>query len=93
VIVLAALAVAVDDTLARLNAVKQVVSLAVNVAAAVVFIISGRVDWLAAAVMAIGTLAGGALGGTIAGRVPAGVLRALVIAVALAVATYYFTRL
>jgi len=93
VIVLAALAVALDDTLTRLNALKQVVSLVVNVAAALVFVISGRVDWPVAAVMAAAALIGGALGGALASRVPASLLRVAVVALALAVAIYYFARL
>ncbi len=93
VIVLAALAVVLDDNLVRLNALKQSVSLAVNVAAAVAFVISGRVEWTAAVVMAAGSLVGGAVGGAIASRVKPGLLRAVVVVVALGVAGVYFTRL
>jgi uncharacterized protein len=93
VIVLAALAIVFDDDLIRLNAVKQTISLAVNVAAAAVFVFSGRVDWTAALVMAVGSLAGGALGGSLASRVSGTLLRVVVIVVALAVAAVYFTRL
>jgi hypothetical protein len=93
VIVLAALAVVFDDDLIRLNALKQTISLAVNVAAALVFVGSGRVDWPAALVMAIGSLAGGVAGGTLASRVPASALRAVVVVIALAVAAYYFAKL
>src|SRR5512143_2282772 len=75
VIVLAALGLLLDDTLTRLNALKQSVSLSVNVAAAVLFIFSGRVVWSAALVMAIGALIGGALGGRLAGRIKPSVLR------------------
>jgi uncharacterized membrane protein YfcA len=81
------------DDLVRVNALKQAVSLVVNVAAAIVFVAVGHVDWLAAAVMAGGSLAGGLVGGLVASRVPAGVLRAVVITSALAVAGYYFSRL
>jgi uncharacterized membrane protein YfcA len=93
VIVLAALAVVLDDDLVRVNALKQAVSLVVNVAAAVVFVASGRVDWMATAVMAGASLIGGAVGGRIASHVPSRVLRAIVISFALAVAAYYFSRL
>jgi hypothetical protein len=93
VIVLAALAVVLDDTLTRVNALKQTVSLVVNVAAAVVFVASGRVAWDATLVMALCALAGGAIGGRIASRVPPSVLRAVVVVIALAVAAYYFWRL
>jgi uncharacterized protein len=93
VIVLAALAAVLDDDLVRVNALKQTVSLVVNVAAAIVFVVVGHVAWLAAAVMAGGALVGGLVGGAIASRVPPGLLRAVVIACALAVAAYYFSRL
>jgi uncharacterized protein len=93
VIVLAALAVVLADSLVRVNALKQTVSLAVNVAAAAVFVVSGRVDWPVAGVMFAGSLAGGAIGGAIASRVPGNVLRWLVVTVGLAVAGIYFAKL
>ena len=69
VIVLAALGLALDDSLTRLNALKQAIAFCVNVAAAVLFIFSGQVVWPAAAVMAVGALLGGVLGGRLAGRI------------------------
>ena len=63
VIVLAVLGLFLDDTLTRLNALKQCISLSINVAAAVFFVFSGMVIWPLALVMAIGALAGGAMGG------------------------------
>jgi len=93
VIVLAALGVVLDDDLVRLNALKQAVSLAVNVAAALVFAFSGRIDLPDAIAMAVGSLAGGLIGGAIASRVPAAALRVVVVAVSLAVAAYYFAKL
>jgi uncharacterized protein len=72
---------------------KQAISLAVNVAAALVFVWSGRVEWPAAFAMMAGSLAGGVAGGAIASRVSARVLRAAVIVVALGVAAVYFTKL
>jgi len=62
VIVLAVLGIAFNDSLTRLNALKQAVALCVNLAAAIYFVFSGRVVWLAAAVMALAALAGGAVG-------------------------------
>jgi len=93
VIVLAALAVVLDDTLTRINALKQTVSLVVNVAAAAVFVASGRVAWDFTLVMALAALAGGALGGRIASRVPPAALRVVVIVVAIGVAAYYLVKL
>lgn len=92
VIVLAALGLLLDDTLTRLNALKQGVALATNVAAAVFFVFSGQVVWPAAAVMAVGALIGGAAGGRLAGRVRPATLRWLVVAIGLVVSGIYFTR-
>lgn len=92
VIVLATLGLVLDDNLTRLNALKQAISLSVNVAAAIFFLFTGQVVWLAAGVMAIGALAGGALGGRLAGRIKPQTLRYMVIAIGVVVAVIYFVR-
>lgn len=92
VIVLAVLGLVIDDTLTRLNALKQAVAFCVNVAAALFFLFSGQVVWLAAAVMAVGAIAGGALGGRLAGRIKPEALRAVVVVIGLAVSLIYFIR-
>ena len=92
VIVLAFLGLAIDDSLTRLNALKQVISFSTNVAAAVFFVFSGRVVWPAALVMFVGALGGGALGGKIAGRVKPDVLRLTVVLIGVAVAIIYLVR-
>lgn len=89
VIVLAVLGVAVDDDLTRLNALKQVIAFAVNVAAALFFIFSGRAVWPAALVMAVGAIAGGVIGGRVAGRIAPDRLRQLVVAIGVGVGVYY----
>jgi len=92
VIVLAVLALVLDDSLTRLNALKQGVSFSVNIAAAVFFVFSGQVVWLVAAVMAVGALAGGVLGGRLAGRVRPDVLRWIVVVIGVAVGVIYLVR-
>jgi len=92
VMMLAAFSVVLGDTLTRLNALKQAVSLAINVAAAVVFLFSGEVDWPIAGVMFAGSLAGGSLGGLIASRIPPGVLRWTVVTLAVVVAIIYLAK-
>jgi uncharacterized protein len=92
VIVLAVLAVVIDDSLSRLNALKQLVSLAVNVTAAIAFLFSGRIDWTLTLVMAVSALVGGVIGGAIASRVPPKLLRGIVIATGLGVSAVYFAR-
>jgi uncharacterized membrane protein YfcA len=93
VIVLAALVILIDDSLIRLNALKQMVSLAVNVSAALVFMFSRRIEWPIALAMAVAAVAGGFVGGAIASRVPAKALRGLVIVIGLAVSAVYLARI
>jgi uncharacterized membrane protein YfcA len=92
VIVLAVLGLAIDDTLTRLNAIKQSIAFSVNVAAAALFVFSGKVNWEAAAVMAVGALIGGALGGRLAGRIKPGVLRRIVVTIGVIVGVIYLIR-
>ena len=82
----------IDDTLTRLNATKQAVAFSVNMAAAIFFIFSGQVVWSAAAVMAVGALAGGVLGGRLAGNIKPQVLRAVVVTIGVVVSIIYFMR-
>lgn len=92
VIILAVLAVVLDDTLVRANALKQLISLLVNVLAAGIYLVVGHVDWRIAIAVAIGSLIGGLLGGQLVSRIPEVWLRLLAIGVALAVALVYFIR-
>jgi len=92
VIVLAVLGATLDDTLTRLNALKQATAFAVNIAAAVFFLFSGRVIWTLAASMAVGASIGGAAGGRIASRMNPDVLRWFVVTVGLALAIYYWLK-
>jgi hypothetical protein len=92
VIILAVLAVVLDDSLTRLNALKQFVAFATNLAAAIFFVFSGQVVWAAAAVMMGGALLGGVLGGKLAGRIKPATLRYIVVAIGVTVSIIYFIR-
>jgi hypothetical protein len=92
VIILAVLGLVLDDSLTRLNGLKQAVAFATNIAAALLFVFSGQVVWLVAAVMAVGALVGGALGGRLAGRIKPVTLRRVVVVLAVLVAAIYFIR-
>lgn len=92
VIVLSALGITLEDSLTRLNALKQAVAFSVNVAAAVFFLFSGQVLWSAAVVMAIGALVGGILGGRLAGRIKSSTLRWTVIVIGIIISIIYFIR-
>lgn len=93
VIVLAALAIVIGDSLVRLNALKQLISLAVNITAAIVFLARAPLDRDTLVVMAACSLVGGVVGGKIASRVSPKMLRALVVTIGGAVAIYYFAKL
>ncbi len=92
VILLAVLGLVLEDSLTRINALKQGLSFCVNVTAAVFFLFSGKVVWSAALVMAIGALIGGSVGGRLAGRMRAELLRRIVVAIGLAVGIVYLVR-
>ena len=92
VVVLAILAIFVDDTLQRLNALKGLMSLVINVVAAAYFIAFLPVRWQAVLVLAPASLVGGRAGVFAARRVSDRVLRAVVVVFGVAAATYLFTK-
>jgi uncharacterized protein len=92
VVVLSLLGLMINDTLTRLNAIKQTVAFGANGAAAVLFIFSGKVAWIIALVMAVGALVGGTLGGRLAGRIKPDTLRWTVVSIGIVLAIIYFSR-
>jgi uncharacterized membrane protein YfcA len=92
VILLAVLGLVLDDTLTRLNALKQTIALGVNLSAALFFLFSGRVVWPVALVMAAGSLIGGSVGGRFAGRIAPATLRSVVVALGVVVSIVYLVR-
>lgn len=92
VIILAVLALILEGSLTQLNALKQAVAFCVNVAAAIFFLFSGKVVWLAAGVMAVGALTGGMLGGKLAGKINPNTLRILVVSLGVVIAIIYWLK-
>ena len=92
VIVLAVLGLVLNDSLTRLNALKQGIAFATNVAAALFFVFSGKVNWTVALVMAVGALLGGALGGRLASRIKPATLRWIVVSIGFVVGMIYLVR-
>jgi hypothetical protein len=92
VITIAALGLFIEDNLTRLNALKQLLSLCVNVAAAVFFLFSGQVYWLLAAIMAVCALIGGTIGGKLAGKIKPSILRWVIVTIGVMVAVIYFFK-
>ncbi len=79
VLLLAVLGILVADGLQRLNALKGLLSLFINIVGAAVFVVSARVDWGYALALAVGAYLGGTLGVSVARRLPTPVMRAAVV--------------
>ena len=92
VMVLFLLGLMINDSLTRLNAIKQTVAFGANGAAAVIFIFSGKIVWLIAIVMAAGALVGGTLGGRLAGHIKPDTLRWTVVSIGVSLAIIYLLR-
>ncbi len=92
VVVLCMLGLMINDSLTRLNAIKQTVAFGANGTAAILFIFSDKVVWPIALVMAVGALIGGTLGGRLAVRIGPDALRWTVVAIGLILAIVYFLR-
>lgn len=94
ILMLTVLSAMLELPLARINAVKNVVSGLANAAAAVGFAVFGSVRWAAAVPLAAGFLLGGWIGPALVRRLPAGALRifiglcGLALAVILGIRTY-----
>jgi uncharacterized membrane protein YfcA len=78
VLLLAVLGIMVDETMARLNALKNAVNGVANLVAAAGFALFAPVRWSFAAPLAAGFLAGGWIGPKLARRIPGQVLRVVV---------------
>jgi uncharacterized membrane protein YfcA len=90
VILLALMGAFVSEHLQRLNAVKNVLTVLVNGAAAVVFVVAAHVRWPVAGVLALGAVAGGQAGAALGRRLPRNALRATIIVVGLIVSVKLF---
>jgi uncharacterized membrane protein YfcA len=92
VLLLAVLGVFLLDDLQRLNALKGLLSLVINVVGVLVFAFSGRVNWPVALVVAVAAWVGGLLGVRLARVLPAQRLRAAVVVLGLVVAVVLLVR-
>jgi uncharacterized protein len=75
-----------DESLQRVNGIKNLLSSIVNGVAAVTFLVvaPGRVDWLIVLLVAAGSVVGGLFGASVGRRLPPPVLRAVIVVVGLA---------
>lgn len=81
VLLLALLAIVLDDDLRLLNGLKNLLQALVNLIAAALFALTADVAWLPVLLVALGSIPGGLLGAALGRRVPASVLRAVVVTV------------
>jgi uncharacterized membrane protein YfcA len=81
IIYMSLLGMLLDNTLQRLNAIKNVLAALVNAIAATVFLMIADFDWTAVALLAVGSAIGGQLGARIGRRLSPAFLRGLIVAV------------
>ena len=86
VILIALLAILVDDDLQRLNGLKNLIALVINAVAALLFIAVAPVAWAPAILLAIGSTIGGRLGAVVGRRLSPFALRLAIIAIGTTVA-------
>ncbi|MGW4201918.1 sulfite exporter TauE/SafE family protein [Streptomyces sp. NPDC004726] len=81
VLLLAQLAIVLDDDLRLLNGLKNLLQALVNLVAAALFAVTAEVAWLPVLLIALGSIPGGLIGAALGRRVRPAVLRAVVVAV------------
>ncbi len=92
IFMLAFLGLFIDETMVRINALKQAMSVLINTVAAVFFAISGHVAWELVPVMSVASLAGGTIGGRMSRVVNPTWLRRAVVVFGLGVAVDLWVR-
>ncbi|MEI6766664.1 MAG: sulfite exporter TauE/SafE family protein [Bacteroidota bacterium] len=92
VMLIAVLGLVYNDNINKLNALKQALSLCINLTAAVYFAFSGKAQWSFVIVMAAGALAGGTIGGKLARKMNPGIFRWLIVCTGIIVSLFYFFK-
>ena len=96
VLLISVLGIGIDDSLQRLNGLKNVLAASVNGVASVIFVLVAElglfgsdadIDWLIVVVLGVGAVAGGFLGASIGRRLPPLVLRGIIVVVGLVAVT------
>lgn len=92
ILLLAIFGLALDDEIQRVNALKNVLAMIVNLVAGIVFLFVAHVAWEAVALLAVGSAAGGQVGARIGRRLPPNVLRAVIVVVGVVAIVQLLTR-
>ncbi|MGW5672141.1 sulfite exporter TauE/SafE family protein [Micromonospora sp. NPDC003776] len=92
VMLVAGLALVLDTTLARVSAIKNLLSATVGLTTLVVFALFGPVNWAAVAVVAPATLVGGYAGAKLVRRLPPVVLKTMIVVFGTVIGLYLLYR-
>ena len=92
VILLALIGALYEPDVQEANALKNALALVANAVAAILFMVTGNVDWAVAGVVALGSVVGGVLGVRLARRLPPAAFRAFAVAVAVVAAVVIAVR-
>lgn len=92
ILMVSGLALAIDETITRISALKNVLGALCGVTTIVVFGVFGPVHWFDAAVLGSTTLIGGYVGARVARALPASVLRTIIVVFAVTVGLFLLWR-
>jgi uncharacterized membrane protein YfcA len=81
VLLMAVMGIGIDETLQRLNGVKNVLAGLVNGVSGLIFAVVADVDWQVAGLIAAGAVVGAQVGATYGRRLPSAALRAFIVVV------------
>lgn len=79
VMLVAGLALVLDETLARISAIKNLLSAVIGLITTIAFAVFGPVNWVAVALLAPATILGGYAGAHLVRRLPPKILRAVIV--------------
>lgn len=92
IMLVAALGLVLDESLARINALKNATSAVVGLGTVVAFALFGPVNWAAVAVVAPASMLGGYLGARLARRLPAAALRLAIVVIGVVIGIVLLVR-
>lgn len=92
VMLVALLGLFLDESLARINALKNSISAVVGLTTVVAFALFAAVDWAAVAIIAPASMLGGYAGARLARRLPTSILRAVIVTVGVLIGVLLLVR-
>lgn len=92
ILMMAVMGIGIDETLQRLNGVKNILGAVVNSVSGVVYAVVADVDWAIVLIIGVGSLIGGQVGAHWGRRLPAGWLRLLIVTVGIVALASFLLR-